>query len=97
LTAKKEYFSFENLSDIPALKKHSFPLFIDDGEPSIHLAVKTQAPNLVQFELWIHRFRDIDHHFRQKGNFYDYKPIHVCLFFVCHGMQEKNRGIAKGL
>ncbi len=64
-----ENSSFINvlIIDIPALKKFRFPLFIDEGEPSIHLAVRTQAPNLVQLELWIHRFRDIDSHFKQKG------------------------------
>jgi hypothetical protein len=34
-------------SDIPALQKHRFPLFIDDAEPAVHLAVRMQAPNLV--------------------------------------------------
>ena len=40
---------------------------IDDAEPAVHLAVRTQAPNLVQLEGWTHRFRDIDRHLRCKG------------------------------
>jgi len=37
----------DDISDIPALQKHRFPLFIDDAEPAVHLAVRMQAPNLV--------------------------------------------------
>ncbi|QQP58029.1 Putative LOC101236297 [Caligus rogercresseyi] len=47
------------LGDIPALQ--------NDAEPAVHLAVRSQAPNLVQLEGWTHRFRDIDIHMRQKG------------------------------
>ena len=28
---------------------------INEAEPSVHLAVKAHAPNLVQFEGWVHR------------------------------------------
>ena len=31
------------------------------------MAVRMQAPNLVQLEGWIHRFRDIDSLLRAKG------------------------------
>ena len=55
------------VGDIPALQKYRFPLMIDDAEPAVHLAVRTQAPNLVQLEGWTHRFRDIDRHLRSKG------------------------------
>ncbi|XP_071743545.1 uncharacterized protein [Lepeophtheirus salmonis] len=55
------------LGDIPALQKYRFPLLIDDAEPAVHLAVRSQAPNLVQLEGWTHRFRDIEIHMRQKG------------------------------
>ena len=40
---------------------------IDDAEPAVHLAVRAQAPNLVQLEGWSHRFRDIDQYLRTKG------------------------------
>ncbi len=40
---------------------------INEAEPAVHLAVKAHAPNLVQFEGWIHRFRDMDRYMRQKG------------------------------
>ena len=40
---------------------------IDDAEPAVHLAVRSQAPNLVQLEGWSHRFRDIDRYLRAKG------------------------------
>jgi len=43
-TYSKFLFAF---LDIPALQKHRFPLFIDDAEPAVHLAVRMQAPNLV--------------------------------------------------
>ena len=49
------------------LQKHRFPLIIDDAEPAVHLAVRAQAPNLVQLEGWSHRFRDIDRYLRAKG------------------------------
>ena len=39
------------MGDIPALHKHRFPLMIDDAEPAVHLAVRAQAPNLVQLEV----------------------------------------------
>ena len=55
------------VGDLPALQKYRFPLFIDDAEPAVHLAVRTQAPNLVQLEAWTHRFRDIDEHLRARG------------------------------
>ena len=32
-----------------------FPIVINEAEPSVHLAVKAHAPNLVQFEGWVHR------------------------------------------
>ncbi|CAB4061337.1 unnamed protein product [Lepeophtheirus salmonis] len=48
-------------------KNTDFPLLIDDAEPAVHLAVRSQAPNLVQLEGWTHRFRDIEIHMRQKG------------------------------
>ena len=41
------------MGDIPALHKHRFPLMIDDAEPAVHLAVRAQAPNLVQLEVRI--------------------------------------------
>ena len=41
------------VGDIPALHKHRFPLMIDDAEPAVHLAVRAQAPNLVQLEVRI--------------------------------------------
>ena len=31
------------------------------------MAVKNQAPNLIQFEGWVHRFKDMDRYMRQKG------------------------------
>ena len=40
---------------------------INEAEPAVHLAVKAHAPNLVQFEGWIHRFRDMERYMRQKG------------------------------
>ncbi len=55
------------VGDLPALQKYRFPLIIDDAEPAVHLAVRTQAPNLVQLESWTHRFRDIEVHLRGKG------------------------------
>ncbi len=55
------------VGDLPALQKYRFPLIIDDAEPAVHLAVRSQAPNLVQLEAWTHRFRDIDTHLRSKG------------------------------
>ena len=33
-----------------------FPIVINEAEPSVHLAVKAHAPNLVQFEGWVHRW-----------------------------------------
>jgi hypothetical protein len=45
--AKIEFKRRFYFSDIPALQKHRFPLFIDDAEPAVHLAVRMQAPNLV--------------------------------------------------
>ena len=35
--------------------KTRFPIVINEAEPSVHLAVKAHAPNLVQFEGWVHR------------------------------------------
>jgi len=55
------------VGDLPALQKYRFPLIIDDAEPAVHLAVRTQAPNLVQLEAWTHRFRDVDTHLRARG------------------------------
>ena len=37
------------------------------AEPAVHLAVKAHAPNLIQFEGWVHRFKDMDRYMRQKG------------------------------
>jgi hypothetical protein len=54
-------------ADIPALQKHRFPLFIDDAEPAVHLAVRMQAPNLVQLEGWVHRFSHIQEVLQAKG------------------------------
>ena len=44
-----------------------FPIVINEAEPAVHLAVKAHAPNLIQFEGWVHRFRDMDKYMRQKG------------------------------
>ena len=55
------------LSDIPALAKYRFPIVINEAEPAVHLAVKAHAPNLIQFEGWVHRFKDMDRYMRQKG------------------------------
>ena len=55
------------LCDIPALAKYRFPIVINEAEPAVHLAVKAHAPNLIQFEGWVHRFKDMDHCMRQKG------------------------------
>ena len=40
---------------------------INEAEPAVHLAVKSHAPNLIQFEGWVHRFKDMDKYMRQKG------------------------------
>ena len=29
--------------------------------------MKAHAPNLIQFEGWVHRFKDMDRYMRQKG------------------------------
>ena len=55
------------LCDIPALAKYRFPIVINEAEPAVHLAVKAHAPNLIQFEGWVHRFKDMDRYMRQKG------------------------------
>ncbi len=70
------------VGDIPALQKHRFPLMIDDAEPAVHLAVRAQAPNLVQLEGWSHRFRDIDRYLRAKGygeEAINYFKVRACL------------------
>ena len=67
------------VGDIPGLQKHRFPLMIDDAEPAVHLAVRAQAPNLVQLEGWSHRFRDIDRYLRTKG----YGEEAINYFKVC--------------
>ena len=41
--------------------------FVPQAEPAVHLAVKAHAPNLIQFEGWVHRFKDMDRYMRQKG------------------------------
>ena len=40
---------------------------VPQAEPAVHLAVKAHAPNLIQFEGWVHRFKDMDRYMRQKG------------------------------
>ena len=40
---------------------------LPQAEPAVHLAVKAHAPNLIQFEGWVHRFKDMDRYMRQKG------------------------------
>ena len=62
------------VGDLPALQKYRFPLIIDDAEPAVHLAVRTQAPNLVQLEAWTHRFKDIDTYLRGRG--YGEEAVH---------------------
>ena len=46
---------------------YRFPIVINEAEPAVHLAVKAHAPNLIQFEGWVHRFKDMDRYMRQKG------------------------------
>jgi hypothetical protein len=43
------------------------PLLIDDAEAAVHLAVRAQAPNLVQLESWARRFSDIDTYLKAKS------------------------------
>jgi hypothetical protein len=61
---------------------------INEAEPAVHLAVKAHAPNLVQFEGWIHRFRDMDRYMRQKGygahaiGYFKVIYIPPCVFYI---------------
>ena len=36
------------VGDLPALQKYRFPLIIDDAEPAVHLAVRTQGSNSIE-------------------------------------------------
>lgn len=77
------------VGDIPALHKHRFPLMIDDAEPAVHLAVRAQAPNLVQLEGWCHRFRDIDRYLRTKG--YGEEAINYFKACVCYLLNSPSK------
>ena len=81
--------TIQTAPDIPALQKHRFPLFIDDAEPAVHLAVRMQAPNLVQLEGWIHRFRDIDIILRAKG--YGHEAIGYFRACVCYLLSAQSK------
>ena len=79
------------VGDLPALQKYRFPLIIDDAEPAVHLAVRTQAPNLVQLEAWTHRFKDIDTYLRGRG--YGEEAIHyykACISYLLHSESKQN-------
>ena len=79
------------VGDLPALQKYRFPLIIDDAEPAVHLAVRTQAPNLVQLEAWTHRFKDIDTYLRGRG--YGEEAVHyykACISYLLHSESKQN-------
>lgn len=77
------------VGDLPILQKYRFPLLIDDAEPAVHLAVRTQAPNLVQLEAWTHRFRDIDNYLRERG--YGTEAIHYYKTCVNYLLRSKSK------
>ena len=43
------------VGDLPALQKYRFPLIIDDAEPAVHLAVRTQGSNSMKI-FWLQTF-----------------------------------------
>ena len=76
--------------------KYRFPIVINEAEPAVHLAVKAHAPNLIQFEGWVHRFKDMDRYMRQKG--YGAHAVgYFKVFFWSTSLDHQYNPFCKGL